>query len=100
MPSSGAAERNWSTFGYIHSKSRNRLKNERVHKLVYIYTNSNLLETSVYEEKWFDETEVTTVGEILGADGEVLVPECSDDDESGESITWSDEDGDEVEVLE
>src|SRR6266487_296822 len=37
--SSAAAERNFSTFGFIHNKIRNRLKNDRVKKLVYIYRN-------------------------------------------------------------
>lgn len=37
--SSAAAERNFSTFGFIHNKIRNRLKNDRVKKLVYIYGN-------------------------------------------------------------
>jgi hypothetical protein len=43
MPSSGAAERNWSTFGFIHSKLRNRLRNPRVEKLVYLYTNGRII---------------------------------------------------------
>src|SRR5438270_12398726 len=37
--SSAAAERNFSTFGFIHNKICNRLKNDRVKKLVYIYGN-------------------------------------------------------------
>ena len=41
-PTSGSAEQNWSTFGFIHSKSRNRLTNERVGKLVYIYWNQRI----------------------------------------------------------
>ena len=40
--SSAAAERNFSTFGFIHNKIRNRLQNERVKKLVYIYGNLRL----------------------------------------------------------
>ncbi|KAG5672488.1 hypothetical protein PVAND_002614 [Polypedilum vanderplanki] len=32
---SAAAERTWSTFGFIHSRLRNRLTNERVKKLVF-----------------------------------------------------------------
>ena len=41
-PTSGSAEQNWSTFGFIHSKSRNRLTNDRVEKLVYIYWNQRI----------------------------------------------------------
>ncbi|GES85119.1 uncharacterized protein LOC106818272 [Rhizophagus clarus] len=36
---SAAAERNFSNFGFIHNKIRNRLTNDRVKKLVYIYGN-------------------------------------------------------------
>ncbi|CAB4430829.1 unnamed protein product [Rhizophagus irregularis] len=43
IPSSSAAsERNWSNFSYIHEKKRNRLTDERVLKLVYIYSNYKL----------------------------------------------------------
>mgnify|MGYP002804591960 CR=1 FL=1 len=38
--SAAASERNFSTFGFIHSKLRNRLSPEKVKKLVYIKTNS------------------------------------------------------------
>lgn len=37
--SSAASERNFSTFGFIHSKLRNRLSPKKVKKLVYIKTN-------------------------------------------------------------
>ena len=42
-PTTGAAERNWSTFGFIHCKRRNRLLNERVEMLVFIYWNLRIL---------------------------------------------------------
>ena len=35
--SSAAAECNWSNFGFIHSKLRARLNNDRVKKLVALY---------------------------------------------------------------
>ncbi|KAF2857442.1 hypothetical protein K470DRAFT_297103 [Piedraia hortae CBS 480.64] len=35
--------RSWSTFGHIHSKPRNRLKNPKVEKSVYIYSNSRTM---------------------------------------------------------
>jgi hypothetical protein len=38
-PTTGAAERNWSLHSYLHSKARNRLTNERVQKLVYLFQN-------------------------------------------------------------
>ncbi len=37
--SSAAAKRNFSTFSFINNKIRNRLKNDRIKKLVYIYEN-------------------------------------------------------------
>ena len=40
--SSAAAERNWSTFSYIHDKKQNKLSNDHVFKLVYIYFNNKL----------------------------------------------------------
>jgi hypothetical protein len=45
--SSAAAERNFSTFGFIHNKIRNRLRNERVKKLIYVYGNLRLYEQGV-----------------------------------------------------
>jgi hypothetical protein len=40
--SSAASERNWSAFAHIHDKKRNRLSNQTVFKLVYIYSNYKL----------------------------------------------------------
>lgn len=58
-PTTGAAERNWSAHNYIHSKARNRLTNERVKKLVYLFQNLRVrdqIETST--PSYFDEDEV------------------------------------------
>jgi Protein of unknown function (DUF 659)/hAT family C-terminal dimerisation region len=44
-PTSGAAERNWSAFGFIHCKRRNRLTNNRVEMLVFIYWNLRMLKS-------------------------------------------------------
>jgi hypothetical protein len=43
VPVASASERNWSIFSYIHSKSRNRLYNNRVEQLVFVYSNLRLL---------------------------------------------------------
>jgi hAT family C-terminal dimerisation region len=43
--SSAISERVWSTFRFIHSRLRNRLTNDRVGKLVFIYSNSVLLDS-------------------------------------------------------
>lgn len=37
--SSAASERNFSTFGFLHSKVRNRLATKSVEKLVFVKTN-------------------------------------------------------------
>jgi hypothetical protein len=42
-PTSGAAERNWSAFGHIHCKKRNRLRDDKVEMLVFIYWNLQLM---------------------------------------------------------
>jgi hypothetical protein len=42
--SSASSERVWSIFSFIHSKRRNRLQNQKVEKLVFIYMNATLLD--------------------------------------------------------
>lgn len=42
--SSAASGRGWSTFKFIHTRLRNRLSNERVMKLVFLYTNCAMLD--------------------------------------------------------
>lgn len=41
--SSSSAERNWSTYSYIHNVKRNRLNSSRADKLVFIHSNIHLL---------------------------------------------------------
>ena len=38
VSSSSAAERNWSTYSFIHSVKRNRLTSKRAEKLVYVHS--------------------------------------------------------------
>ena len=45
--SSAASEWNFSTFGFIHSKLRNRLSPDKVKKLVYIKTNTIQMADSI-----------------------------------------------------
>ena len=61
MSSSSAAERNWSTYDFIHNKRRNRLTEERARDLVYVHSNLTLLqkieavdyiEANVQWEEW------------------------------------------------
>jgi hypothetical protein len=51
VASSAASERNWSTFGFIHSKLRNSLHHEKVEKLVYVKTNHALFNKIVQEDQ-------------------------------------------------
>ena len=43
VASSSAAERNWSTYSFIHSVKRNRLAARKAEDLVYIHSNLRLL---------------------------------------------------------
>ena len=40
---SSGAERNWSIFGFLHSKNRNTLYNDKVTELVFVYQNLRAL---------------------------------------------------------
>ena len=42
VESSLSAERNWSTYGFIHSVKRNRLGSQKAEDLVYVYSNLRL----------------------------------------------------------
>ncbi len=48
VASSSTAERNWSTFSFIHSIKRNRLTSKRAEKLVYVHSGLRLQETSSF----------------------------------------------------
>lgn len=51
VPSSSAVcERNWSTHGFVHSKTRNRLTNVRVQKQVAIKTNLRFTANALSEK--------------------------------------------------
>ena len=41
--SSSGCERNWSTFALVHTKLRNRLSYDKLHKLVFVHYNLKLL---------------------------------------------------------
>lgn len=43
VASSSSCERNWSTYGFIHSLSRNRLGSKKAETLVYIHSSLRLL---------------------------------------------------------
>ena len=43
VANSSAAERNWSTYGFIHSVKRNRLGSQKAEDLVYVHSNLRLV---------------------------------------------------------
>jgi hypothetical protein len=48
--SATSCERNWSTFGWIHSKQRNKLAAARAADLVYVFSNSRLITNSLVSQ--------------------------------------------------
>ena len=62
IPSTSAAsEQNWSSFGFIHSKLRNRLDNSKVEKCVYLYWNMRVLKQIYQQEKAVDNVDLSIV---------------------------------------
>jgi hypothetical protein len=62
--SSSSCERNWSSYSFVHSKARNRLHSSCAEVLVYVYTNSRVLNqnaTSTDEgaNEWYKQTIVS-----------------------------------------
>lgn len=49
VASSSAAEKNWSTYSFIHSIKRNRLTSKRAEKLVYVHSTLRLHSRKVPE---------------------------------------------------
>jgi hypothetical protein len=47
MVSSSSCERNWSSYSFVYSKSRNRLYSFRIDDMVYVYTNSRVFNQNV-----------------------------------------------------
>jgi hypothetical protein len=62
--SSSSCERNWSSYSFVHSKAWNRLLSSRVEDLVYVYTNSRVLNQNVpftdeAATEWYRQTVVS-----------------------------------------
>lgn len=49
ISSSAASERVWSIYRFLHSRLRNRLANEKVEKLAFIYINCAILDDDDYK---------------------------------------------------
>ncbi|CAN6247079.1 unnamed protein product [Urochloa humidicola] len=54
--SSSGCERNWSTFALVHTKIRNKLSYDKLHKLVYVHYNlkERIQEKTVHQQKEVD----------------------------------------------
>ncbi|DBB04928.1 TPA: hypothetical protein ACH3X3_15287 [Trebouxia sp. C0006] len=76
--SAGACERNWSSFGFIHFKKRNKLSPERANDLVFVFSNLRLMSRFNQPEKfaeWVEEMDEEQQLALLGlADDEEFVP--------------------------
>jgi hypothetical protein len=62
--SSSSCERNWNSYSFVHSKARNRLLPSCAEDLVYVYTNSRVLNQNVpFTDKaateWYKQTVVS-----------------------------------------
>lgn len=60
QPTSAASERIWSIYRFIHSRLRNRLSNEKVEKLVFLYINCSILDESDKNDYILDEGALLT----------------------------------------
>lgn len=54
-PSSAASERAWSILGFLHNSLRNKLANDKVEKLVFLYMNSGYLDEQDKEKYIFED---------------------------------------------
>lgn len=95
--SSSCAERNWSTYLFIHSIKRNRLNPKRAEDLVFVHTNIRLLsrKSKNYNER---ETKMWNIGgdewSLSDGDGILEVASLSLDEPNMEAILFTeDEEG-------
>jgi hypothetical protein len=62
--SSSSCEWNWTSYSFVHSKARNRLLPSRAEDLVYVYTNSRVLNQNIpftdeAATEWYRQTVVS-----------------------------------------
>lgn len=73
---SSEAERNWSLFGFLQNKRRNKLKPKTIEKMVYIHANDRLLDK--INDVDYHETNVEWNDDCISADTSSDSSECSD----------------------
>ncbi|XP_050385846.1 uncharacterized protein LOC126802279 [Argentina anserina] len=103
--SSSCCERNWSTYNFIHSLKRNKIRPQRAEDLVFVHTNLRLLarqsqnynqgSTKMWDVRGdeFDSLEDTNVGRLE-------IAELSLDEPQLEAVLFGDDDDIEVGVIE
>jgi hypothetical protein len=89
--SSPSCERNWSSYYFVHRKARNRLLSSRAEDLVYVYTNSRILNQNVpftdeATTEWYRQTIISKDSNFEGPvdifdDSNFDAPNMSFDDE-------------------
>ena len=75
---SAASERNWFSFGFIHSKLHNRLGDDKVKKCVYLYWNMKILKQIRKKGNIFGNTDLEEIdnnNEIVREDNEEIAYE-------------------------
>jgi hypothetical protein len=90
--SSSPAEWNWSTFGFVHDRKRNRLTVARAAKLVYLYSNLRLVAAATshkFQDQQIPWQYVDPSDEIATDDEEAL----DEEEERSDAISISDEGG-------
>ena len=81
--SSSSCKRSWSSYSFVHNKSRNRLNAKRAEDLVYVYTNSKILagmpeKKGFAEQQWYEQNRLVEDSDSEG-------PRNSDYEVSGNS---------------
>ncbi|KAF8645679.1 hypothetical protein HU200_066125 [Digitaria exilis] len=84
--SSSGCERNWSTFALIHTKLRNRLSYDKLHKLVYVHYNLKL-RIQQFESEMQSLQDMQSHHE-LDADPCSILMDCAMYDENNPIMDW------------
>lgn len=92
--SSSSCERNWSSYSFVHNRSRNRLQKKRAEDLVYVYTNSRLMAKAkaTDEKKWYKENVSSEDSDSASEeeDGDAWMVNHADDDDGCANVTVDD----------
>jgi hypothetical protein len=91
VPTAASAERNWASHGFIHSKDRNRLASTKVDKLVYLFCNSKM-DQSTSSYSTVQESLAMEHMDPTDAEIEEAIINLADEDSSDNHSTDTDED--------